>query len=353
MPSLPIDATAFRERLQRQLEGAYVVGRELSAGGSSRVFLATDVALDRAVVLKVLPPELTADIDAERFRREIHFAARLQHPHLVPLLSAAPDTPDGDHEHVRWFSMPYIEGSTLRELLLRRGAPPVAEALRLLREIALGLGYAHARGIVHRDIKPENVLLNEGIAMISDFGVAKALDEASDDALRAGRRLTTVSTALGTPAYMAPEQVGRAAVVDHRADLYAFGCMAYELFTGSPPFNRASFRATLAAQLTETPTPLRELNPTVPQEVAAMVMRCLAKKPADRPHSATAIVRSIESINVQTDSTVRRELDLNERSDIDSMSSPSPRSSRRTMTLAAGVMIVALILIALFFTFRA
>ena len=297
MSTVPIDTGALRARLQRQLEGTYVIERELGGAGSSHVFLATEVALDRAVVLKVLPPERTADVDAERFRREIQFAARLQHPHLVPLLSAAFATPDSDSDQVRWYSMPYIEGQTLRELLVRRGTPPYPEAIRLLREMALALSYAHARGVVHRDIKPENVLLNDGIAMITDFGVAKALDDASDAALRAGKRVTTVSTVLGTPDYMSPEQIGAAHVVDHRADLYAFGCVAYELLTGAPPFARSSLRATLAAQLAETPVPIRRLRPELPPSVADLVMRCLAKNPAARPASASWIIRAMESAN--------------------------------------------------------
>ncbi|QJR37819.1 serine/threonine-protein kinase [Gemmatimonas groenlandica] len=294
MSTAPIDAGALRTRLQRQLEGTYVIERELGGAGSSHVFLATEVSLDRSVVLKVLPPEFTADVDAERFRREIQFAAKLQHPHLVPLLSAALSAADGESDQVRWYSMPYIEGQTLRELLVRRGAPPYAEAIRLLREMALALAYAHARGVVHRDIKPENVLLNDGIAMISDFGVAKALDDASDAALRTGRRVTTVSTVLGTPDYMSPEQIGAAHVVDHRADLYAFGCVAYELLTGAPPFARSSLRATLAAQLAEAPVPIRQQRPELPQPIADMVMRCLAKNPAERPASAAWIIRAIE-----------------------------------------------------------
>lgn len=297
MFTAPINAGALRARLQRQLEGIYVIERELAGAGSSHVFLATEVALDRSVVLKVLPPELTADVDAERFRREIQFAAKLQHPHLVPLLSAAFAPADGDSDQVRWYSMPFIEGKTLRELLVRRGTPPYPESLRLLREMALALAYAHARGVVHRDIKPENVLLNDGIAMISDFGVAKALDDASDSALRTGKRVTTVSTVLGTPDYMAPEQIGSAHVVDHRADLYAFGCVAYELLTGAPPFARPSLRATLAAQLADTPVPILQLRPDMPLAVAEMVMRCLAKNPAERPASAAWIIRAIEGAN--------------------------------------------------------
>ena len=168
--------------------------------------------------------------------------------------------------------------------------------------MALALAYAHGRGVVHRDIKPENVLLNDGIAMIADFGVAKALDDASDTALRSGRRVTTVSTMLGTPQYMAPEQISAAHVVDHRADLYAFGCVAYELLTGAPPFARTSLRATLAAHLGDTPVPIQQLRPDVPPAIADVVMRCLAKSPVARPASASWIIRAIDGTNGTTPS---------------------------------------------------
>ena len=308
----------MRNRLQRQLGGSYAISRELSGGGSASVFLATEVALDRPVVLKALPPELAAGVDVERFRREIAFAARLQHPHLVPLLSAgaSPESDDrgdargdasesgtqaaGNTERaIPWFSMPYVQGQSLRERLLAGRPVQLPEVIRLLREIASALAYAHARGIVHRDIKPENVLLCDGVAMVTDFGVAKALDDASDDALRTGRRVTTVSMALGTPAYMAPEQVNSAKLVDHKADIYALGCMAYELIAGDPPLARTSLRATMAAQLSETPAPLSDRRKDVPPALAEVIMQCLEKDPHRRPHSASVIVKTIDAIQAQ------------------------------------------------------
>lgn len=287
---------ALRERLQSALRETYSVTRELGGGGSSRVFLATELALDRPVVLKVLHSELTEGVEAERFRREILIAARLQHPHLVPLLSAGTIPGSGAERDVRWFSMPFVEGRTLREWLVQRGTPPLSESIRLIRELASALAYAHAHNVIHRDVKPENVLLSDGVCMVSDFGVAKALDDASEKALKSGKRVTTVSVALGTPAYMSPEQVQNAKVVDHRADIYALGCVAYELFTGAPPLARSSLRATLAAQVNEQPAPLRDKRADVPTALADMIMRCLAKDPHQRPHSASQLLKAIDSL---------------------------------------------------------
>jgi serine/threonine-protein kinase len=276
------------------------MNRQLGGGGSAHVFLATEVALDRAVVIKVLPTELTDGVDGARFHREILIAARLQHPHLVPLLSAGEpdahgDTPAGA---LRWYTMPYVEGKSLREHLLKRGPLPLPDALRILRELASALAYAHAKGVVHRDIKPENILLSDGVSMIADFGVAKALDDASEAAVDSGRRVTTVSMALGTPAYMSPEQVNNSRIVDHKADLYAFACVAYEILTGAPPFVRPSLRATMAAQLSETPKPLRDLRAELPGTLAEVLMRCLEKDPLQRPHSASTIVKVIDALHV-------------------------------------------------------
>jgi len=293
--SLPSRSLDLREQLQRHLGETYVVERELGGGGSSRVFLATEIALQRRVVLKVLPPDVSASSDAERFRREILFIARLQHPHLVPLLNAGTVVPDGGGAGLRWFTMPYVEGLSLRELLMQRGALSLTEVLRLLRELASALSYAQARGIVHRDIKPENILLSEGVSMIADFGVAKALDNAvatSPD----GKRVTAVGAMLGTPAYMAPEQIESARVVDHRADLYAFGCVAYELLTGEPPLLRASLQATLAAQVSETPEPVSQRRSDVPPVLADLIMQCLDKRPAHRLDSASRIVRALDEL---------------------------------------------------------
>lgn len=265
------------------------------------MFLATEVALERQVVLKVLPSELTEGVDGTRFHREILIAARLQHPHLVPLLSAGePHSTEISEPFaapaLRWYTMPFVDGKSLREHLTKRAPLPLHEALRLLRELAAALSYAHAKGVIHRDIKPENILLSDGVAMISDFGVAKALDDASADAISSGRRVTTVSMALGTPAYMAPEQATNSRVVDHKADLYAFACVAYEMLTGSPPFVRPSLRATMAAHIAETPTPLLQHRSDTPGALADVLMRCLDKDPLQRPHSASVVVKVLDSL---------------------------------------------------------
>lgn len=352
MSTVPTDAGALRTRLQQQLAGSYIIERELDGAGSSHVFVATEVALDRVVVLKVLAPELTADIDVERFRREIQFAAKLQHPHLVPLLNAALPTAENDRHQVRWYSMPYIEGATLRDLLVRRGSPPYPEAIRLLRDMALALAYAHAHGVVHRDIKPENVFLNDGIAMISDFGVAKAIDNASDASLRTGQRATTMSTLLGTPDYMSPEQIGSALVVDHRADLYAFGCVAYELLTGAPPFVRPTLRATLAAQLADTPIPILQQRPELPPPIAALVMQCLAKNPSARPASASWIIRAIDGAN-GVDAAGTATVMAPTVAEDAAPSTPTPRAAASTTpTRIVGLAIVGVVAAALWMLLR-
>lgn len=306
--------TSVRERLQQQLGDQYRILRELALGGTARIFLATEVGLDRTVVLKVLPAELATGIDGERFRREIDLVARLQHPHLIPLLNAGTaragaETGTADlagtalSAAMPWFSMPWAEGETLRETI-RPGQPlETVQALRILREIASALAYAHARGVVHRDIKPENVLLSGGVTMVSDFGFARALDKASETAVQNGKRITTVGQALGTPAYMAPEQVNASLLVDHKADIYAFGCLAYELFTGNPPFVKPTLRETLSAQVTEEPDDLGQKRPDLPVTLRNVIMQCLNKDPLKRPHSATVVIRTIDSLGSPTDAS--------------------------------------------------
>ena len=214
-------------RLQAVLGGRYVLDRELGGGGMSRVFVAEETTLGRRVVVKVLAPSLAAELDAERFNREIRIAASLQHPHIVPVHSA------GEGDGLLYYTMPFVEGESLRQHIDRFGALPLSEAVRLLREIADALVYAHRRRIVHRDLKPANILLAEGHALIIDFGIAKALSAAAEGP-HASTGLTSTGLVLGTPTYMAPEQAA-GDPVDHRVDLYALGCLAYELLTGRPP----------------------------------------------------------------------------------------------------------------------
>ena len=287
-------STHLRDQLQAALGGGYSVAHELGGGGMSHVFVAEDAALGRRVVVKVLPPDAAAGISTERFHREIALAARLQHPHIVPLLSAgeivrhdAPGVP------LPYFTMPLVEGESLRQRLAKGGELPIAEGLRLLREVASALDYAHEKGIVHRDIKPDNILLSRGSAMVTDFGVAKALSASNDPNAPS---MTSLGIALGTPAYMAPEQAAASPNVDARADVYALGVTAYELFTGRPPFLGRSPQATLAAHISEPPEPIGNLRASVPTAVASLIMRCLEKNPADRPQTAAEIVRQLDSI---------------------------------------------------------
>ncbi len=258
-------------RLKSALGDTYRIERELGGGGMSRVFLAQETELGRQVVIKVLPPEMSAGVNIDRFRREIQLAARLQHPHVVPLLTA------GSHGDLLWYVMPFIEGESLRAKLAREGELPIGEAARILRDVADALAYAHEHGVVHRDVKPDNVLLTGNHAVVTDFGVAKAVSESSG-----GDTLTSVGVALGTPAYMSPEQAAANPTIDHRADVYALGAMAYEMLTGRPPFTSGTPQGVLAAHVTQDPDPVTAHRDTVPVALAELVMRCLAKKPADR-----------------------------------------------------------------------
>src|SRR6266704_1994236 len=255
----------------------------------SRVFLAQEVRLGRQVVVKVLPPELAAGVSAERFEREIRLAAALQHPHIVPLLTA------GSQGDLLYYVMPHIAGESLRARISHERELPVGDTVRILRDVSDALAYAHGHGIVHRDVKPDNVLLSGKHALVTDFGVAKAVSNSSGAAT-----LTSLGMALGTPAYMAPEQAAGDPNVDHRADLYAVGALGYELLAGRPPFSGMSPQGMLAAQVTATPDPVTQHRATVPPALAALIMRCLAKHPADRPQSAEEVVGQLEAMATPT-----------------------------------------------------
>jgi serine/threonine-protein kinase len=278
-------------RLQSVLGDAYRVERELGGGGMSRVFLAEELRLGRKVVIKVLPPEMGAGVNTERFEREIQLAARLQHPHIVPLLTA------GAQGDLLYYVMPYIQGESLRVKLARDGELPVADALQVLREVVQALAYAHRHGVVHRDIKPDNVLLADGYAVVADFGVAKAVSASSGGG---GDSLTSIGVALGTPAYMAPEQAAADPHVDHRADIYAVGALGYEMLCGRPPFVEATPQAVLAAHLTRTPEPLARFRPNVSPQLEALIARCLQKRPADRWQTAAELVPQLDAIATPT-----------------------------------------------------
>ena len=286
-PAAPVTATdQVREQLQSTLGDTYTIERELGGGGMSRVFLAEDTRLGRHVVVKLLSPELGAGVSAERFEREIRLAARLQHPHIVPLLTA------GDVDGLPYYTMPFVAGASLRERMLA-GPMPTLEAQGILRDVAKALAYAHRQGIVHRDIKPENVLLSEGTAMVADFGVARAISAATT--LAGDATITQLGTQIGTPAYMAPEQAAGDPDVGFRADLYAFGVMAYELLAGQHPFAaRKTAHALIVAHLTEQPVQLGTHSTEVTPSMSSIVMQCLGKDPLDRPASASDVVAALE-----------------------------------------------------------
>ena len=281
-------SSSLQEQLQRALGDAYLLERELGGGGMSRVFLALERALGRKVVVKVLLPELAAGVNVERFRREIQLAAQLQHPHIVPLLSA------GEADGLPYFIMPFVTGESLRTRVAREGEFPIAETVRILRDVVSALAYAHAYGVIHRDVKPDNVLLSGGVAVVTDFGVAKAVTASAGTPGHTG--LTSMGVALGTPAYMAPEQATASPNTDHRADIYALGIVAYEMLTGSPPFMGRSAQQVLAAQVVEEPEPVERRRPAVPPMLANLVKDCLAKRPADRPQSAAAVMHVLDAI---------------------------------------------------------
>src|SRR5688500_1168748 len=233
----------FRERLQATLGPGYVIERELGGGGMSRVFVAEELALGRKVAVKVLPPDLSGAVNVERFKREIMLAATLQHPHIVPVHST------GEMDGIPYFTMPFIEGETLRSRLTRGEVIPLREVMRILHEVIGALAYAHERGVVHRDIKPDNILMNRGHAVVTDFGVAKAISVAGQ-AAGSGTQ-TGIGVAIGTPAYMAPEQAAGDPATDHRADIYSFGLLAYELLGGRSPFGDRSPHELLTAHIAE------------------------------------------------------------------------------------------------------
>ncbi len=282
----------LRAELQETLGTAYTLERELGGGGMARLFLATENALGRPVVVKVLGSDQAASISADRFTREIMVAARLQDPHIVPVLSA------GEVNGLPYYTMPFAEGDSLRARLTRDRTIALADAVRILRDVAAALEYAHARGIVHRDIKPENVLLAPRAAVVTDFGIAKALaaSVAHAPSPEPGATLTHVGLMLGTPAYMSPEQAA-GDPVDARTDLYAWGIIAYELLSGQHPFgDRTSAQALIAAHIAESPQALGSVHPSVPRVLADLVMQTLAKQPADRPGSAAHILAVLDSV---------------------------------------------------------
>ena len=269
--------------------GSYEIAAPLGAGGMGEVYRARDARHDRVVAIKVFPHVKSSPEGAERFLREIRIAAQLTHPHILPLIDS------GESGSVLFFVMPYIEGETLRERVKRAGGLPIQEALRILRQVTDALAYAHTRGVVHRDIKPENVLLSDRHALVSDFGIAKAIGDMSNSGATATMGLTTApGTILGTPAYMAPEQAG-GETIDHRADIYGVGILAYEMLTGRLPFQVTTAQQMIAAHLTKLPDPISNSRPGIPSQLAIAVMKCLEKSPADRWQTASELLTAVEA----------------------------------------------------------
>ena len=279
MPDLP-------EHLKASLGASFRIDRDLGGGGMSHVFVAHDDTLDRDVVVKVLHRDLVDAHNLERFAREIRMAARLSHPHIVPLLTA------GESNGRPFYTMPLVKGQSLRERLERDGQLGVPETVRILRDVATALGYAHEQGIVHRDIKPENILLSGDSAAVTDFGVAKALTASNPTSTI----VTSMGVTLGTPAYMAPEQAAGDPHIDGRADLYALGITAFEMLGGRCPFDGRTVQATLAAHISEPAPDLRGVRDGLPERLTDLIMSCLAKDPSARPKDAAEFIRGLDSL---------------------------------------------------------
>jgi len=275
------------------LGGRYRIEREAGRGGMARVFLARDIKHDRDVAVKVIRHDVAASLGSGRFLQEIAIAARLRHPNIVPMYDS------GESDGNLYFVMPFEEGPSLRARMKQDAPLALTERISILRDIARALAYAHERGVVHRDIKPDNVLLSGGAAVVSDFGIAKAVSAAQAES--PSGTITQAGARIGTPAYMAPEQAVGDPTTDHRADIYSFGCVAYELFAGKPPFEGATTHELVAAHVGATPVPILEVSATVPRQLAALIMRCLRKLPGDRPQSAHELLRDLDSEPEATD----------------------------------------------------
>jgi TolB-like protein/tRNA A-37 threonylcarbamoyl transferase component Bud32/Tfp pilus assembly protein PilF len=291
----------IREQLQASLGGSYTIERDLGGGGMSQVFVALDQSLGRRVVVKILSPVLAGAVNTQRFDREIKLAARLQHAHIVPLLTA------GESDGLPFFTMPFVDGESLQQRIEQAGPMPVPDVIGILHDVARALDYAHEHGVVHRDIKPANILLSRGSAVVTDFGVAKALSDSAQE----HTALTSLGVSLGTPAYMAPEQAAADPAMDHRADIYSFGVTAYEMLVGRPPFHGMSVPATISAHMTQPPAPIWTRRENLPPVLSALVMRCLEKDPSNRPQSAAELAQILDEIpapSAETTAASRRYL---------------------------------------------
>jgi serine/threonine-protein kinase len=298
--------TLSRERLRAALADVYTVERLLGAGGMATVYLAHDIKLDRKVAVKVLRPDLAEALGTARFLREIAMTAKLDHPHIVPVHDS------GEADGLIYYVMPYVEGESLRQRLDRVQRLELEEVIEVVRDVASGLHYAHEREVIHRDIKPENVLLAAGQARVADFGLARALNQAG------GTRLTETGIAVGTPEYMSPEQCIGVTHLDARTDVYALGCLTFEMLAGRPPFSEGPVQAILIQQLRHPPPRLASLRPDLPKHVTRAVDRTLAKDPAERFGNVVTFVEALSG------------------------DKPAPRIRRRVAVVAAVVAVVAL-----------
>jgi eukaryotic-like serine/threonine-protein kinase len=266
-------AFELRDRLQTSLGPGYRLSREIGGGGMAHVFVADDPSVNHRVVVKVLSPDLAAGVDGERFKREIAVASSLHHPRIVPVIAATLDS------EVLYYTMPYIEGDTIRAMLAAGGPLAIARATAIARDVAEALVYAHAENIVHRDIKPDNVLIDRatGHALVTDFGIARAVERAAEL-----QSVTTTGLTLGTPTYMSPEQAAAERHIDGRSDVYSLGCVLYELLTGSPPFTGRTARAVIAKHMTEPPPNVQVLRADAPDHLRKTLDRMMAKAPSGR-----------------------------------------------------------------------
>ncbi len=284
MENFQPDFAAVADQLARGLEERYVIERQLAMGGMALVFLAHDVRHERPVAIKVIRPDISRTMAAARFLSEIRLTAKLQHPNILPLFDS------GEAGQLIYYVMPYVAGESLRERLRREGEFAIADAMSIAGTVASALDYAHGQGVVHRDIKPENILLRDADIFVTDFGIALAIEEIG------GHRLTEPGAAIGTPDYMSPEQVGGDASVDHRTDVYALGCLTYEMLAGEPPFTGQRARTVMLRHLTDTVPPVSTLRPTLSEAVDLVLATALAKSPADRYPTATAFVKALREV---------------------------------------------------------
>jgi len=274
----------IRERLMSALAGRYAIERPLGEGGMAFVYLGTDVKHDRQVAIKALQPELAASRGAQRFLREIQITAKLQHPNILPLYDS------GEAQGLLYYVMPFVIGESLSDLIAREKQLSIHDAVQIAREVAEALAYAHSYGLIHRDIKPDNVMMSNGHAVVADFGIARAMSEAGAD------KLTQTGMAVGTPAYMSPEQAAGETGVDGRADVYSLGCMFYEMLVGQVPFTGPNAMAVMARHSMDNVTAPSIMRQSIAPEVEDIVFRSMEKIPADRYRTAQEMVESFKAV---------------------------------------------------------